>query len=257
MHKKYDSTKDKNFDDLADRFNKNVYETLKGKIRLAVLERDLEPYLKQPLSIIDAGGGQGTFSLLLAKKHKITLCDISSEMLNLARQNASQNEELNISFINCSIQELQNNIDSESDMILCHAVLEWMANPQQALSYLRECLKPNGLLSLSFFNVNSIIYKNLLKGNYRKATSDDFAGFQGSLTPINPLHSQDVFAWLEDLGLKTLTHSGIRVFNDYIADKKTRNKHPEAVIETELKFSQIEPFRSMGRYIHIVAQKSS
>ncbi len=255
MHIKYDTTKDKNFDDLANHFHKNVYNSLKGKIRLAVLKRDLEPFLKTPLNIIDAGGGQGFFSIELAKKHQVTICDISTEMLAMAKKQAINAGINSVNFINCSIQELPTKIKTDADLILCHAVLEWMAKPDKALSYLYKCLKPNGILSLAFFNVNSIIYKNLLKGNYYKATSNDFVGIKGSLTPLNPLHIEDVFTWCNDNNFEVLQFSGIRVFNDYIADKKIRNQHPDAVIETELKFSQVEPFRSLGRYIHIIAKK--
>ena len=256
MNKKYDTSQDKNFDDLAHRFDKNVYESLKGKIRLAVLERDLAPYLTKSSTIIDAGGGQGNFSLLHANNHKVTICDISEKMLDLARNYAEKLNTNLVDFLNCSIQDLPNNIDFEADLLLCHAVLEWMAEPQFALEYLYRCIKAGGILSLAFFNVNSIIYKNLLKGNYYKATSDKFTGYQGSLTPLNPLTIYDVISWCENYNFKVINYSGIRVFNDYIADKTTRNRHPEAVIETELKFSTQEPFRSLGRYIHIVAKKS-
>ena len=58
---------DRNFDDLAKRFKKNIYGGLKGDIRLAVLERDCAAYLHiapfnisaECWTILDAGGGQG------------------------------------------------------------------------------------------------------------------------------------------------------------------------------------------------------
>ena len=51
---------DRNFDDLAERFQRKVYGGLKGDIRLAVLWRDLEQYLPQihgaePLTVLDVG----------------------------------------------------------------------------------------------------------------------------------------------------------------------------------------------------------
>ena len=55
---------DRNFDDLAERFQRKIYGGLKGEIRLAVLWRDLEsevPALKEgrPLRILDVGAGLG------------------------------------------------------------------------------------------------------------------------------------------------------------------------------------------------------
>lgn len=255
MTKKHDKSTDRNFDDLTHRFNRNIYDTLKGQIRLAVLQRDLEPYLSKPLKIIDAGGGQGVLSLSLAHKHKVTICDISIEMLKLAEKNAQHLECNTVNFLNCSIQQLPEKLDSLADMVLCHVVLEWMADPEEALKYLYQCIKPDGVLSLSFFNLNSIIYKNLLRGNFNKARSDDFTGYKGSLTPINPLKIKDVSTWLEKHNFEIISQSGIRVFNDYLTDKELQSKRSQAIIDTELEFSQKEPFRSLARYIHIIAKR--
>lgn len=253
---RHNTLEDKNFDGLAHHFKRNVYGHLKGAIRLAVIERDLAPYLHAPLNIIDAGGGQGQFAIALAKRgNSLTLCDISAEMLAIAREDADQNNVADIRFVHCSLQSLAEQIKDPADMIMCHAVLEWMASPEDAFPALHASLKSGGILSLAFFNVNSIIYKNLLRANYRKAVSNEFVGMEGSLTPINPLKIDQVFDWCKRYGFEIITHSGIRVFHDYISDQTTRNRHPEAVVEMELKFSQQEPFRSLGRYIHIVAKK--
>lgn len=50
---------DRNFDDIADKFSRNIYGTTKGKIRQAVIWDDLQQLLTQlpdrPLRILDAG----------------------------------------------------------------------------------------------------------------------------------------------------------------------------------------------------------
>ena len=76
----YHDGKDRNFDDLADRFASNVYGTMKGRLRLDVVLDDLRTHLPglfhrpiprsgseskdadmpfRRLLIVDAGGGQG------------------------------------------------------------------------------------------------------------------------------------------------------------------------------------------------------
>jgi S-adenosylmethionine-dependent methyltransferase len=45
------------------------------------------------------------------------------------------------------------------DVIICHAVLEWLADPQDALGRLSGLLKADGLLSLMFYNRNASLLK--------------------------------------------------------------------------------------------------
>ncbi|VUD59611.1 tRNA 5-carboxymethoxyuridine methyltransferase [Thalassocella blandensis] len=256
MSRKQNRQEDRNFDDLARRLHRNVYGGLKGQIRLSILQRDLAPYLQSPLTILDAGGGQGQFSLPLAQAgHTLTLCDISQEMLNLAEQNRQQHSIQNVQLVHSALQDIHQHTETQFDLVLCHAVLEWLAEPHLALEHLLKLLKSNGILSLMFYNTNSIILKNALRTNYQKILDDDYHGYRGSLTPINPLQSEQVLSWCNEAELEILCHSGVRVFYDYRMDPATRDLEREKLLQAELKFSQIEPFRSLGRYIHILARK--
>ena len=61
--------------------------------------------------------------------------------------------------------------------------------------------------------------------------------------------------WLEQQGFEILATAGLRVFYDYIP-RKTRDRLPlEDIMELELQYSQKEPYRSLARYIHVVAKR--
>lgn len=261
---------DRNFDDLARRFQKNIYGGLKGEIRLAVLERDFCEYFAlfpfgdiqstKPLRILDAGGGQGQFSLQFAKAgHSVVVCDISAEMLKLAEQQVEQqNLQDKVRLIHCAIQGVAQHLPADElqfDVVLCHAVMEWVANPQELLAHLIELVKPQGYLSLTFYNLHSLIYKNLLRTNFKKIQQEDYGGSRGSLTPINPLYPERVFSWLDQLPATRLATSGIRVFHDYIFNEEHRERDPQSVVELELAFSRKLPYQLLGRYIHVLSQK--
>lgn len=267
---KESNSQDRNFDDLAKRFKKNIYGGLKGDIRLAILERDFTDHIPTvpfgsqicPWRILDAGGGQGQFSLQMAKAgHKVVICDISAEMLKLAKdQVALAGVEDNVQLIHCAIQDLPQELtpaEQQFDLVICHAVMEWMQEPRELLPYLLRFLKPAGYLSLTFYNVHSLIYKNLLRTNFKKIVSQNFGGAKGSLTPINPLDPLQVMGWINSLPLTVLVQSGIRVFHDYIFNEEHRGREPEQLIQMELTFSQQEPYRSLGRYMHVLAQKDN
>jgi S-adenosylmethionine-dependent methyltransferase len=261
---KQSSNQDRNFDDLAERFQKNIYGGLKGQIRLAVLQRDCGEHLPiKPFAetqdkiwrILDAGGGQGQFSLELARAgHQLVICDISAEMLKVAEaQIKKEGLESQVTLIHCAIQELSEHIDQqEFDFVICHAVMEWMTNPDELLPVLIKHLKQDAYLSLIFYNVNSLIFKNCLRTNFKKIVNQDYAGTAGSLTPINPLKPEMVLRWVADQPLSLLSHSGIRVFHDYIFNETHREREPAELIKLELQLSQQEPFRSLGRYVHLL-----
>ena len=95
-----------------------------------------------------------------------------------------------------------------------------------------------------------------MTANFKKIIAQDFGGAKGSLTPINPLVPEQVDTWLEDLPLTVMARSGIRVFHDYILDGQQRERSPDELIALELLFSRQEPYRSLGRYIHIIGEKT-
>ncbi len=85
---------DCNFDDIAEKFSRNIYGTTKGQLRQAILWQDLEPLLAQlgpgPLRVLDAGGGEGQTAIKVAQLgHHVTLCNLSAEMVARARQAAA------------------------------------------------------------------------------------------------------------------------------------------------------------------------
>lgn len=258
---------DRNFDDLAQRFRKRIYGGLKGDIRLAVLNRDLATLLDnaedKPLCVVDAGGGQGQFALdLAARGHRVWITDISGEMLALAQV------QINARGLSTRAQTLQLPLQTlsadaripEVGLLLCHAVLEWLQQPQQALVQLAECLKPGGYLSLTFYNRRALEFRLLQRGSLRQLDrnreSDDWGGHPGSLTPKNPLLPEVVLDWVAQAGLNIVAHSGIRCFHDFMTPEMRDKLPPEAIVEKELLYSRIDPYRQLARYVHLLCRRA-
>ncbi len=262
------SGQDRNFDGLAERFKRKVYGGLKGGIRLAVLQRDLQAHVfsgaeHKPLRILDAGGGQGQFSLRLAEAgHHVTLCDISSDMLALAASEVAEKGLQNqVELRHESIQSLAQNTALELkglrpfDLVLCHAVMEWVVDPELLLNNLAVLVAPGGHLSLTFYNENSVLFKNMLRGNFGRILEKNYIGFLGSLTPTNPITPLQVEEWFNLLPFEVLCRSGIRCFHDYILDPKVQKQSPDELLAIELQLSQQEPFLSLARYIHVLSKR--
>lgn len=250
---------DRNFDDIADKFTQNIYQTPKGKIRQAILWQDLTTWLTEqtldPLYILDAGGGQGMMACRLATLgHQVVLCDISGKMLSKAQEYArQQNVEHLIQFIHCSAQNVGDYLQRPVDLILFHAVLEWVAEPQQMLTTLKQYLRPNGVLSLMFYNYNGLLFKNIQLGNIDYINAGMQKRKKRTLSPDNPLRPQQVEQWLTELEMHIISKSGVRVFNDYLQNKSIDFS---TLLSLEQQFCRKEPFLSLGRYIHVMVQKA-
>jgi S-adenosylmethionine-dependent methyltransferase len=256
------SMQDRNFDDIADKFARNIYGTTKGRIRQAVLGQDLQGLLttlaQRPLRILDAGGGQGHVACQLAAQgHQIILCDLSAEMLKRAQVMA---EEQGVSdrmrFIHAPVQQIADYLEQPVDLILFHAVLEWLEYPQQALAILvNDCLAPGGALSLMFYNMNGLVMRHVVLGNFRHVEAGLPKLKKKSLLPDNPLDPYQVYQWLEQLGLQIVGKTGVRVFHDYLRERRQHIEDFDELLALEQRFCRQEPFVNLGRYIHVMARK--
>ncbi|MFP3449313.1 methyltransferase domain-containing protein, partial [Pseudomonas sp. SIMBA_067] len=84
---------------------------------------------------------------LAAQGHQVLLCDLSSEMLRRAAENAAaQGVSHNMQFRQISAQQVGEHLDKPVDLVLFHAVLEWVAEPEKVLKALFDLLRPGGVM---------------------------------------------------------------------------------------------------------------
>ena len=259
---------DRNFDDISAHFEKKIYGGLKGQIRLAVLRHDIFGWVKswqqthnRPLRVLDVGAGLAQISIELAKDgHDVTINDISANMLEIAKQNAGEAAQ-NITWHTCPYQQLDDKLTGKYDLILCHAVLEWLAEPKLIMDFFDRWLVDDraekGVLSLCFYNPASFVYRNLVMGNFNLLHNKDFKADNGSLTPNHPVAKDEVIAWINDHHYQILHTSGLRVFHDYSPLKLGGHTNPQAVIEMEVAYSGQDPYKWLGRYLHFLVSKAN
>ena len=259
---------DRNFDDISAHFEKKIYGGLKGEIRLAVLRHDIFGWVKswqqtqtRPLRVLDVGAGLAQISIELAKDgHDVTINDISANMLEIAKQNAGEAAQ-NITWHTCPYQQLDDKLTGKYDLILCHAVLEWLAEPKLIMDFFDRWLVDDraekGVLSLCFYNPASFVYRNLVMGNFNLLHNKDFKADNGSLTPNHPVAKDEVIAWIGDHHYQILHTSGLRVFHDYSPLKRGGHTNPQAVIDMEVAYSGQDPYKWLGRYLHFLVSKAN
>ncbi|BCL69329.1 tRNA 5-carboxymethoxyuridine methyltransferase [Vibrio nigripulchritudo] len=259
-------TEDRNFDDIAHKFAKNIYGSEKGDIRQTIVWEDLIVALSElndesrRLKILDAGGGLGQMSQKIAQRgHDVTLCDLSSEMLKLARADIEKHGLLSqYQLVHSPVQEIEQHLTEKVDMVLFHAVMEWLGDPKTALEKVLEQIKPGGIGSIMFYNHHGLVLKNVICGNIPHILEGMPHRKRFKLQPQKGLKPEEVYQWIEDAGFEICGKSGIRSFHDYIGNMEYMGDYQfEDVLALERQLCRQEPYLSLGRYIHVWAKRKA
>ncbi len=252
---------DKDFDVMGVEWDRSIYGTTKGFIRSEVLWEDMTvqiPGLAEGrLSVVDAGGGSGRLSARMAKAgNRVTLCDPSQEMLNIARRTVEEaGVGGDVTFVQSKIEDLALRLRQRFDLVVCHAVLEWLAEPAEAPRQLAALMAPSGRLSLLFYNFNAALLKRAVRGEVGAALRE--LGSVAGRRPdgATPLREGDVRAWLSAAGLEVEHRAGVRIFHDHVQEPLTE-QGLAGVLALEKRCRTEEPFASLAQHLHLVCRRS-
>jgi S-adenosylmethionine-dependent methyltransferase len=252
---------DKSFDKLANKFSNNIYGKSKGKLRQDLLMFYLDKYLelstpsRLPIQVLDAGGGTGVMTkALLSLGHHVVLNDISHDCLQQAESECEGLKGLTIQH-----QEIMRLSSTKSyDLVLCHAVMEWLSSPYETLNHLMSLVKVGGHISLSFFNKDAHLFGNVLYGNFEYINNDLSVKNRVALNPQYPLSPRDVLSFLNKINEFEVIHTaGIRCFHDYLKPTEFQETRYDELKEIELRYGQEEPYKWLGKYFHVLLKRVS
>jgi ubiquinone/menaquinone biosynthesis C-methylase UbiE len=125
----------------------NPFAAAYAKKRAAIIEQ----VSGSDQRVLDVGGGMGRMSIPISQRHFVTLTDLSTHMLDLARPWASDRLELRQANARSLPFE-----DATFDYVLCIDVLPHMLQPEEALSEARRVLRPGGTLIVDSTNSNPL-----------------------------------------------------------------------------------------------------
>ena len=142
----------------------------------------------------------------------------------------------NMQFIHCAAQDVASHLETPVDLILFHAVLEWVADPRSVLQTLWSVLRPGGVLSLMFYNAHGLLMHNMVAGNFDYVQAGMPKKKKRTLSPDYPRDPAQVYLWLEEAGWQIMGKTGVRVFHDYLREKHQQRDCYEALLELETRY---------------------
>ncbi|WP_314174417.1 class I SAM-dependent methyltransferase [Streptomyces winkii] len=237
-----------------------------GRLRYTLAEFNLQRRLAGlgpgPLRVLDLAGADGGDAVrLLRRGHHVTIADFSPGMLAAARERARQaGAGDRLRTVEADVFELPASVSGERyDVVLCHNLLQYVADPALAVRTAASHVRGGGLLSVMAVNrhaaplglaVRSLDPVAALDALDRRTSHGET--FDSELT----LHTaEEITPLLAEAGCTGIEHCGIRNVNDHITDD-ARKHDPEffAALEAlELAMTNRHPYPHTAKIFQLLA----
>lgn len=236
-----------------------------GRLRYTLAEHNLGRHLDgRPLKVLDVAGGNGVEAVRMAVAgHDVTVVDYSAEMLASARAlAASTGVAHRVTCIESDAAKLGDVVEAGAyDLVLCHNLLQYVADVESTLVTALQPLRPGGLLSVLAANAHSEPMRIAVRDLDLTAALESLAATrhytQTFGTPVFPRTAEEVSGVMLGLGVNVLGHYGIRSVCDYIPDDQRKY---DATFFAELERLEIAlsdrmPYVSTARLFHLIGSR--
>lgn len=205
--------------------------------------------------ILDFGSGLGINANHFASNNEVIAVEPNMEML---QERICEN---NYHQITGSIEQIKDLQDNSFDAVMCHNVLEYAEERKEIFKEFIRVLKPNGIISIVKHNHNGrILQKIAFENNLDHAMSmlkggDSSAAFFGQINYYTP---EDMLHWADDKNISIEKVLGIRTFyalNAGINEIRFDSSWQDKMFEIEMKVSDMEDFRNIAFFNHVLLRK--
>jgi S-adenosylmethionine-dependent methyltransferase len=226
----------------------------------AVLRRELDRHPGQKLTVLDVGGGTGGFAVPLAELgHTVTVIDASPDALAaLTRRAADAGVAGLVHAVQGDGDALAGLVEEGSaDLVLCHAVLEFVDDPAGVVAAIGTALRPGGALSLLVASRAAAVLGRAFNGHLGAASAllTDPDGRSGQRDTLRRRYdAATAAALLGAAGLTVEETHGVRVLADLLPAAVLEGD-PQAMLDLELALSARPPFRDIASQLHVFARR--
>src|SRR3954468_19661930 len=230
--------------------------------RTAVVWAALRPEIERrhSLTVLDVGGGTGGFAVPLAEPgHQVTVVDASPDALAaLTRRAADAGVADRVRAVQGDGDALAGLVNPGSVyLILWHAVLEVVDDPDGVMAAIATALRPGGAVSLLVAGRAAAVLARAFNGHLDAASAlltdpDGRAGARDTLCRRYDLESAS--ALVRAAGLEVEETHGVRVLADLLPAVVVEDD-PQAMLGLELALAARPPFRDIASQLHVFARR--
>lgn len=241
--------------------------TLRQVVRQELVARQLGAHLPDlpPRRILDIGCGQGTQVLRLARRgHIVTGLDSSALLLgDLENELRAAPTEVGerVRLVHEDAQNLLERFTPSSfDVVLCHGVLMYFADPNPLLDAIATVVAPGGFVSLLVRNGDALAMRPGLLGDWAAAENafDETAYLNRLGVGARADHLNDLMATLTVRQLLVRAWYGVRVFTDAAdVDAPVPNlEQLDLLLACEERAGRTDPYRQVAALLHVIAESA-
>ena len=237
--------------------------TVRDAVRQELVARQLEENLpadETRLRVLDAGCGQGTQALRLARLgHRVLGVDISEQLLGDARRAAAGEPSAiraRLAFERADLLALADGFADSFDVVCCHGVLMYLPSLDEAAAHLIATVRPGGIVSVLTRNRASLAMRAGLSGDWQAAMDAFDARHYTNRLGIEQVRADEpveVRQALAKAGARTLAWYGVRLFCDHW---RAPDPPPDfaTLIAAEEQAGRRDPYRSVAAMTHTIAR---
>jgi S-adenosylmethionine-dependent methyltransferase len=253
----------------AERFEPAVDAWLAGlglvrdAVRQELVRRQLAANLTnraEPLRVLDAGCGQGTQAIALARLgHHVVGLDVSDTLLETARGAAAlqpTDVRRRLDFVAGNLLALGDQHIEHYDLVCCHGVAMYLPSLGDTVRALVRSCRPGGLLSLLTRNRSGIAMRAGMKGEWAAALEGfDARSYDNrlGLAAVRADEPSEVRAALAAAGAACTAWYGVRLFSDHWGQEPPGDDFTQ-LLAAEEEAGRRDPYRSLAALTHTIAR---
>ena len=237
--------------------------TVRNAVRQELVTRQLTSHLttlSRELRVLDAGCGQGTQAIALARLgHEVVGIDLSDGLLGAARMAAAgEADEVRkrLSFEIGDLLALGDRHRGSYDLVCCHGVAMYLPSLEVTVGALVRATREGGLISLLTRNRAGLAMRAGMTGRWAESIEAFDASTYENRLGIQSVRADEpaaVHAALLRAGAATVAWYGVRIFTDHWEQELPGSDFLE-ILAAEEEAGRRDPFRSVAALTHTIAR---